>query len=164
MTLIRIDSILSPTIIIATALAPLLAAGTASADEPCGETTCDDGYVCTTMETACPEIACEGEECPVCDPSSFQMCTPASCETEADCAEYMECYAYERLECPERVELACLDGETDEECGLRAEVWEAEECVSTEIKECTPRWYNACETASDCGDGFDCVAHEICEC
>lgn len=133
-------------------------AGSAFADEACGDTTCPTGFVCETAPGLCPEIALVDENGVVqpsdCQAEDIQYCVRAECESDADCGEGMVCHSFDTYDCPPPLPAAdCAEG--DEECKFErpADV----ECTPSERSECTPKWELPCTTASDCGEGFDCV-------
>lgn len=151
------------------AVMTLAVAGQARAYVECEvDADCVDGFRCEVMEVeTCTDIApCpEGEECPEPDPipcetETFGMCVPAPCATDADCGEGLQCLAVTYDDCPaEDVADPCIDPE----CGMPAPP-EEPECEEVVEYMCLPTFMAPCETAADCGAGFECVADEICEC
>ena len=144
-------------------------AAACESDEECGA-----GYICETYEYAggcsipIPDCAPEDETCwerldenlVECDPETYtdSYCQRAPCEADADCGTEMVCLEYESGWCTGSAVAECSpDGtcdppETTEECG-------------TEVThECGYAYEGECETATDCGAGFDCVPQEDCYC
>lgn len=144
---------------LSTSAALLAFAGSALAQEECGDTTCEAGFECVTGQSACPAIACaEGEECEIasCETEEYSYCERAACSSDADCGEYMVCGTFTNgcatvdvAECP-----------PDTEC----EPVKPEPCEETQFSQCTPKWELPCEVAADCGEGFDCKPIESCSC
>ncbi len=145
------------------ALLSLAFATTAFGQEECGESTCDKGFTCEVGDAGCPLILCpEGEDCPPCEPTPIEYCVPMECDSDSDCAEYMECATFENTICPETTP-QCEAGESDEDCSAKWRAWE-EQCETGEIQQCSPSWYQTCEAAADCGPGFECVPYQECDC
>lgn len=146
------------------AVMTLAVAGQARAYEECDtDADCVDGFRCEVMEIdACPDVVCpEGEECPepdprTCETETFGMCVPAPCTTDADCGEGLQCLAVTYENCP-AVEPCSPSGD----CGEPEPSVECEEVVEYL---CLPTFMAPCETAADCGEGFECREDEICGC
>ena len=122
------------------------------------EPACAEGFVCEEVPVPCTtiDVACvEGEPCePVeCEPTTESVCTPAPCTTSDDCGPDLVCLETETVTC------------TDAECppGEECEAVEPQ-CETLTEGRCAPRWMAPCETAADCGEGFDCVEQESCSC
>jgi hypothetical protein len=127
---------------------------------------CIDGFVCESMGASTCAVVCtpdgECDEDPTCEPEEFSACVPGPCTSDADCSEGMRCLELEYIEgCAEPMPAECIDGE---ECH-DLDPMPPEDCgdVITESF-CLPEWIGPCETAEDCGEGFECVADEICTC
>jgi MYXO-CTERM domain-containing protein len=135
----------------------------ALAQEQCGESTCDKGYTCEVGDAVCPLILCvEGEDCPPCEPTPVEYCAPIECESDSECADYMECATFENTTCPETTP-ECAENDSEEECSDKWRAWE-EQCEVGEMSQCTPKWHGTCEVAADCGEGFECVPYQECDC
>jgi len=119
---------------------------------------CPEGFVCEEFSTGCPAIDvycpagqdCEPQEC---EPTTETACTPAPCTTDDDCGTDLVCLETETMAC------TAVDCAPDEECEV-----EEPQCEPQIERFCAPRWVGPCETAADCGEGFDCVAEESCWC
>ncbi len=138
----------------ATSAITLFALGASAECEPA----CPEGFVCEEITLDCPavEYACvEGEDCepPTCEPTTESVCSPAACTTSDDCGPDLVCLETQTVIC---TDVACPPGETCEAVEPQCE-------PQTESR-CAPRWMAPCETAADCGEGFDCVAEESCSC
>jgi MYXO-CTERM domain-containing protein len=81
-----------------------------------------------------------------------------ACASDTDCLQYERCALRDDVECPDGSTLACLDGESDDECVSRVEAWQSDNCAQTQDTLCTVRWLLPCETSEDCGAGFTCTA------
>jgi MYXO-CTERM domain-containing protein len=127
---------------------------------------CGAGYECTvTGVSGCAgaatpiDCAPDDEEClmpppPECETMEYRSCVPLSgCESDADCAENMVCLSYEMGSCSD---VACAPGE---DCPDIEPV-----CETSVQTQCTERWNAPCESAADCGDGFECEYVEECSC
>ena len=142
---------------------PLLIAVEARADQACGDSSCPKGFSCETYPTACPDIACDGDDgsCPVCEPGTEQVCVPVPCDSDSDCATDMRCVREERTSC-DGGSASCDDAGEGEKpsCVPAAE----ENCTTRVVSQCVPRWLLPCTTASDCGAGFTCEELDSCSC
>lgn len=157
------NRLLRPSLIALFALAPLGAAREARADEACAS--CPKGFRCETIQSLCPDIDCvEGAEpCPACEPKTEQACVPVACTSDADCATDMSCVTEERTRC---------DGDAADDCGDAREGEEAPDCkpapatncTTERVMQCVPRWQLPCNSATDCGAGFECKERETCTC
>jgi MYXO-CTERM domain-containing protein len=133
--------------------APLFVSATASADEACGDRVCPKGFTCESISVGCPAIYCEGPDCPTCD-GTEEACVPVPCTSNADCATDMVCHTETHQECEDVAPCASDDGsEKVPEC----ERQEPTNCTTVSTSACVPRWYLPCQTAADCGAGFECV-------
>lgn len=141
----------------ATSLSVLMVAGTAAAQEACGDQICEIGFECKTYTFECPEseLDCPEEGCPPCEPSERQYCDRAACESDEDCGSHMVCGTFTTF-CGDLL-ISCPVG--DEECGKTQE-----DCEETEYQQCAPPWELPCEAHADCGEGFTCKAYEYCDC
>ena len=124
---------------------------------------CAQGLVCEVVGAiACAVPDCPpGEECPEpepCEPEEFRECVPGPCTSDADCGEGLKCLSVSSETCTGSA-MAC--DPDDEECVV-VEVEPVCETVTEQY--CAPDWVGECEADADCGEGFTCVAAEICEC
>jgi MYXO-CTERM domain-containing protein len=124
---------------------------------------CAQGLVCEVVGAiACAVPDCPpGEECPEpepCEPEEFSECVPGPCTSDADCGEGLKCLSVSSETCTGSA-MAC--DPDDEECVV-VEVEPVCETVTEQY--CAPDWVGECEADADCGEGFTCVAAEICEC
>jgi hypothetical protein len=124
---------------------------------------CIDGFICEEVGVAaCAMPDCpEGEECPdfvPCEEEVFYACVPGPCDSDDDCAEGMACvevaYADDCVVSSE----PCAEGEDCES----SDPMEVPPCETVTETLCLPTWIGTCETDSDCGEGFECVAEEVC--
>ena len=146
------------TLVAVGALASFFLPSLASAQEACGDTTCDLGTTCEAREQSCP-VCPAGQSCTECEPTTLLYCALAECDSDADCADYLTCVAQTERECPESGEQGCRDGETDEECAARA----TEGCESRQVPRCRARWNQPCQVNADCGGGsFECTETGAC--
>jgi hypothetical protein len=127
----------------------------ASAQEACGDTQCGVGTACATYVQECPPCLDGESSCGVCEPETLFYCTPAECESGADCASHMACVERPRQEC-EGEYPSCVEGESDEQCIARVFEWQAENCQTLTPLLCTPRWELPCQADADCGDALRC--------
>jgi hypothetical protein len=144
----------------------LLAPVSAWASNTCtASSDCPKGYSCqtTTIATPCPAIACApGETCtqPVCEPETISQCTPLPCTSADDCAPGMVCFTQTTHDCPVQTAPACPRGA---DCAPPTPE-PSPSCTSTSTSSCVPKYLLPCTSASDCGDGFTCVADEVGSC
>jgi MYXO-CTERM domain-containing protein len=117
---------------------------------------CDKGFNCeVTAVSGCAAPACPPDgDCPEpmpCEAAEYKSCVAGPCEADADCADGMVCHK-----------------ETVEQCSISScagtDCMEMRECTKEEIAQCVPKWALPCESAMDCGEGFECVAQEACNC
>ena len=141
-----------------TALAGLFTLGavflapSAHAQEACGETTCEAGYVCQEFAAPCPLIDCgDAPDCAPCAAEPYHACTPAPCTDDTQCGDYMVCATHQQSVCPD---VACADDECKREL----------DCSTVEHQECTPPWMLPCEADVDCSEGFTCEQQQSCSC
>jgi MYXO-CTERM domain-containing protein len=111
----------------------------ASAEE-CGDVTCDVGFVCNTYDG--------GDE-------PWYSCDRASCESDAECGDYMVCGTFENF-C-DQILIDCAEG-TD--CAAES----PPDCEPGEFQQCAATWELPCESDGDCGEGFTCTSYEVCDC
>ncbi len=145
----------------AAGLGIILLSATDAAAQACEtEADCPQGFVCEVVGGSdCAGVACaEGEVCPEPEPcvsEEIRECVPGPCVSNDDCGEGLECMTFSGEECV-ATDVACAEGM---EC-------EAPEPVCEPFSEsyCVPEWVGPCEADADCGEGFKCVASEICEC
>ncbi|MGM0577683.1 MAG: hypothetical protein ACQEXJ_18295 [Myxococcota bacterium] len=126
--------------------------GAGTTQECVEDTDCPDGFTCEAIGgtgCACPA----GSDCTDCEPTTSYGCVPAPCSTDEDCGDGLVCVT-ETIPC-DSTQPACPPGE---ECP------EPEPCEEETESRCAPAWAAPCEVPADCGDGFDCVAEEICAC
>lgn len=136
----------------------LAIAGTANAQAPCGEAMCPAGYSCKVgsydaCDDECANAPGGDGDCQAssCETVEYEYCERAACETDADCGGTMVCHTSVHAACPPA---ACVDETCEPSPG----------CVETEITQCTPRSELPCQTADDCGAGYDCVEAVTCTC
>lgn len=127
---------------------------TASAQESCtNDGDCEHGYTCEEIGGACPAIDCPpGVPCdrPACEIS--YGCVPArDCTEDDDCIEGWKCISQERRSCGDIAIAPCAPGE---ECNEKPE---PADCDVETVTYCEAPWNLPCETAADCGPGFNCV-------
>jgi hypothetical protein len=146
------------------AVAPLVVAVDARAEETCGDRSCPTGFRCETYPTACPEIDCAADSgsCPVCEPGTEAVCVPKTCGSHADCAADMLCATEERTRCDDGAAADCGDAREGEkpDCTPAPEA----NCTTERVSQCVPRWQLPCTSAADCGVGFTCEQRESCTC
>lgn len=129
---------------------------------------------------------------PPCEEGSELVCVPApiACASDSDCPSDLECVTFTYEECwgssepgepTDPVPMPIPDdrdadagsdagsddspdgGESDD--GFEGDDFEDEfECETVTEAYCAPAYVGGCETDSDCGEGFDCVALEVCSC
>jgi MYXO-CTERM domain-containing protein len=136
----------------------------AAAQECETDADCADGLTCTSYGEVSCDVACaEGDpNCgaqPACEPIELKACALPSCESDADCPSGTVCHSETYSECSE-------SGGGAAECPPGADCPQPEpapqplpaDCVerSTEPT-CVPQYQLPCTSASDCGEGFDCV-------
>lgn len=125
-------------------MAVMTATKGAGAEEECGEIECLKGQFCQSVELAPDDVR--------------SYCAPDTCDSDADCADYLFCYEQVHYQCPEDLDTGCEDGESDSECAARAQRMMEEQCEATPENTCRPRWQRECEGDSDCGGtGFVCM-------
>jgi hypothetical protein len=146
------------------AVAPLALAFEAEAEEACGDRSCPTGFRCETYPTACPDIDCADDSgsCPACEPGTEELCVPATCRSNADCAADMLCVTEERTRCDDSAAADCGDAREGEkpDCAPAPEA----NCTTERVSQCVPRWQLPCTSAADCGAGFTCDQRESCTC
>jgi len=147
--------------IFSAALAGVLGfAGSASAQQACGDSSCPKGYSCETVPAVCPTIDCaEGQPCTPCPTGTVQQCVAEACDSDADCDEHMICLTREVATCSGQAAPACPPGAA---CDVPAP--EPPDCTLESYSQCVPRWTLGCATAADCGEGFACIEQESCGC
>lgn len=136
--------------------------------ETCG-VECPKGFGCHKYEAgACASAPpCgAGEKCeapPPCEVMTQWDCIPLSCDSDADCADFMICHAETYSECSggAAVAPACPPNQT---CPTPAPAPAPMTCTQKTTKQCTPRYALPCNAAADCGNGFSCEAPEQCSC
>ncbi|HMA92637.1 MAG TPA: hypothetical protein VKP30_08120 [Polyangiaceae bacterium] len=167
----------------------MLASNVAFADELCGDTTCQKGFVCqsyaidkcspgaredvkppaaTGGTTSRPPVATDvgaaapgdSNTEPVCESYTSYECVPAPCTVDTDCADGMVCHTYTTEMCSGTTTPACRAG--DLECTVQPP--EPPECTTTTNQQCVARYQLPCTVASDCGPGFTCEEQQTCWC
>lgn len=142
------------------ALASVALSPEAFAQTLCEDDTCEPGYECRTGLVDCGgacEVAPDGSvscEPAPCEAEPYVYCARAACDTDADCGDEMVCHTYEESVCPGSS--ACRPGEDCEEY--------EEDCAQSEYSQCAYPHELPCDTDSQCGDGYECVASQICWC
>lgn len=139
------------------------------AQPSCDADTCPAGYECESVTADCPPPACEvladgGVNCSPyeCEPVEYAYCARASCESDADCGGDMVCHTFEQTVCSGvGVATPCPAGEA---CDTVDEDAYESECEQTEFSQCAYPHELPCESDSECGDGYECVASESCWC
>ncbi len=133
----------------------------AFAQSTCGEDTCPPGHTCEVESYENCNYACEDTpdgrgDCAAtsCETEEYAYCQRAACETDADCGGSMVCHTFAASNCATP---ACAPGE---DCVLV----DVEPCTTEEYKQCTPRAELPCETAADCGEGYNCEEAVSCSC
>lgn len=151
----------------ACALAALPVAASAQDLGDCAtDADCDDGFVCEVVGgSSCAAPGCApGEECPPpppCEPEEFRGCVPAPCATDDDCGGDLVCLEVGYTECSGGVGVpACAPGE---DCPAPEPAGEPT-CEEHVDRYCGPRYAAPCAADADCGEGFTCVAAEVCTC
>jgi hypothetical protein len=121
---------------------------------------CAQGFECTVVGTSgCAGAAAPcapGASCPEpvpCEPMVQKACTPAHCESNADCADGMVCFDFP-TSC---ADTACSSEDPD--CGSAVPA-----CDPQSNKMCAPRYVLPCQQAADCGEGFTCEPQLSCGC
>lgn len=168
---------------------PMLVSNVALADEICGDTTCQKGFVCQSYEiakcgtserkdpTSAPvaggagsatgasvgaAVSVDGGTDPACDSYTEYQCVPAPCSADADCADGMVCHTFTDQTCSTSSVAACKPGTP--ECDEVIEPVEPPVCTTTTRQQCVARYELPCTTASDCGPGFTCEEQQSCWC
>lgn len=155
-------------------------------------TTTGSGGAATGTQLPDPAVGGSNGELPC---TTYSECVSRPCDSDQDCSEGWTCEEYSVVSCGSARPGATggspssagaggagssagaggLSGTTPA-AGVGAD-WGTggipmedpalvpESCVEVVKTECTPKWVFECETASDCGPGFDCVTEqEVCEC
>lgn len=142
----------------------------------CSAPTCPEGESCAAEPVCvegeireCVAPPCAGDAdcgpgltCVVPDDGTLAWCEPKACTADADCGD-------EALKCVEDNWEECTGtGVSEPSCPLGTDCPEpeavTEECTTHTERLCAPRYVGPCETAADCGAGFDCVPEEDCWC
>jgi hypothetical protein len=133
--------------------------GSALAGEACGGTSCPKNWECKAEPAPCPDLACEGGDCPACE-GTVDRCVALPCTSDADCDPAMRCVTEQRSVCTGG-ELPCgaKDG-GEPECPEPEPV----DCVPETVSACVPAYVLPCDSAAACGEGFTCEAVEECSC
>ncbi len=131
------------------------------------EPVCEEGEIRECVEPPCAVDAdCgAGLTCVVPDDGSLAWCEPSPCTVDADCGdEALKCFEDTWRECTGSAEPtadACPPGS---DCPEPEAVEITEDCTTYTERFCAPKYVGPCETADDCGEGFDCVPAESCWC
>lgn len=130
-----------------------------------------DAPACVCPEEE-PDCGCdeEGEQAmpePMPEPETtiYYACVPAPCESDADCGDDLACLSHTYQQCedlPLTTMVPCR--EDDPDCGGSMEPRPEPECETVTESYCGPKYLANCEADADCGEGFSCVAEEMCEC
>ncbi len=142
----------------------IVPAAAAWAQEPCGDTTCDQGYVCEKSEiAACPAIACAPDsECDIqCQAEVVEYCKPAPCTSDDQCGDGMVCHTTTHKSCQGATSAPC---EAGRDCGVPEERVMEASCTEHTVSQCTPTWQLPCTSDESCGEGFTCEEREACGC
>lgn len=148
-------------------LALIAFAGQAWAYVECeADSDCIEGFICEEVgASTCGAAPCrEGDDCeeePPCEPETFSFCVPGPCDSDDDCSAGLACLEVEfGGDC---MSVAVPDCPPEEDCP-EPEDFEVE-CEEPETATlCLPPYVAPCETDDECGDGFECVADEMCTC
>lgn len=126
-----------------------------------GGPSCAYGFECTVVGSSgcAPTPSCAPDTtCPEpvpCEVKNEYACTPAHCQSDADCSSGMVCHQWAQ---PCAVsDCACAPNQA-------CDCAEPTACEPTVISMCTPRYLLPCETALDCGPGFTCEETQSCGC
>ena len=142
----------------------LASAPSAMAQDTCTtDDDCEHGYSCET-NTACPDIACApGETCDPIDCQATSACVPArDCAEDGDCIEGWKCATatYARCDAGGAAEPVPACKPDDPDCAEADPPQNPEpppSCEPIVEQYCAPPWALPCETAADCGPGFECT-------
>lgn len=170
---------------------PMLVANEAAADEVCGDTTCERGFVCRSYDIGKCDfggVATEPADGASAAPSggaSAGIATPSIAVPPREDAGTPSCESYTVHECvpaPCTADTDCADGMvchtyTSQTCTGTAptrcapdqpdcvsEPVPPPECTTTTTSQCVARYQLPCTTASDCGAGFTCEEQQTCWC
>ncbi|MBN2194708.1 MAG: hypothetical protein JW751_17970 [Polyangiaceae bacterium] len=134
---------------------------------------CDVEPVCEETEwRACVAPPCTTDEdcgagltCVLPEDGSLSWCEPKACTTDADCGDAsLKCFKETWEECSHSG-VAMPDCAPDaEDCPKPEPAERSEDCTTLTESYCAPRYLGPCETAADCGAGFDCVPEQVCWC
>jgi len=128
------------------------------------DTDCEHGYECLSI-SACPDIACvEGQPCEPIDCEESSSCVPKQdCTADAECSAGWKCatVTYEECDAGGSAEPAPACKPEDPDCvnqdpPQNPEPEQPPSCETIEDTYCAPPWVLPCETADDCGPGFEC--------
>lgn len=165
---------------------PMFVANEAAADEACGDTTCEKGFVCRSYDMgkcdltepadrapvatsggaagdiATPIIAVppDGAGEPNCESYTAYECVPAPCTADADCADGMVCHTYTSQTCTGSAPTRCAPDQPD----CVSEPVPPPECTTATTSQCVARYQLPCTTSTDCGAGFTCEEQQTCWC
>jgi hypothetical protein len=134
--------------------------GSALAQQDCvSDGDCPTGFECRVVGgSGCAEPDCAPDtDCPSvppCEPVELTACVPGACASDSDCAEGMRCHEFTSGDCASSP--TCAPGE---QCDAGTP-----ECRTTTESQCLPNWALPCQRDADCGDGFECVARQSCQC
>ncbi len=137
-----------------------------------GDESCDPTPVCEEVELrACVEPRCQvdadcgaGLTCVVPEDGSLPWCEPQACTTDADCGDAsLKCHEETYEECSGG-DIALPECPPDTDCEVPVPEESTVECTTYTESYCAPLYVGNCETAADCGEGFDCVPDEACWC
>jgi MYXO-CTERM domain-containing protein len=153
--------------LIGSAVFLLSALGTSAAwaaDECKTDADCGQGLECiVTSSGSCPGAppCVPGSSCPEPEPCEIveqKACAPAHCTSDAQCGAGWVCHAWETNNCVS-TDCACSSEEPECNCGAPPP-----DCAPETESYCTPRYLLPCATATDCGEGFDCVEEQRITC
>lgn len=120
---------------------------------------CAEGLACEVIggvDCACP-AGPDGsaDDCEACTPVEERACVPGPCSDDGDCGDGFVCATFE---------VPCAGSTPSCDPDSSCEPREEEPCEEETLSVCAPRWVLPCADDAACGDGFTCVAEEICTC
>ena len=134
---------------------------------------CPKGYTCHEYQSgacAAAKPCAQGEKCPApppCEVVTQHECAPGSCNSNADCADFMVCYESSISVCSGGAAATDLVAPCppNQTCPAPKPMpMPMPQCTETKQKQCTPRYELPCQADADCGAGFSCEANQECTC